>query len=133
MTVRTLSLLLLFVIGFGTSAGLVAALQPLAIRTGVSTPWLIPIAALLCYTATFFVGRRYILPARIAALSSRALVVLVILTAATMAFASGLLWLGQRFIRDVPAVVGLLVWFVTLWSATAALEQANRRQPRLPL
>jgi hypothetical protein len=129
MTIRTLSLLLLFVIAFGISAVLAAAVQPLAVRFGASTPWVIPVSAIVCYSATLFLGRRFILPLAFAHSPARALVMLIAVTGASMGLAYGLVWGMQMLVGGLPAVAGLAVWFGALWTALTVLELSARRRP----
>jgi hypothetical protein len=90
MTTRTFALLLLFVLALGLSAVLVAAIQPMAVRFDASTPWVVPLAAIVCYSATFFAGRHYILPFAVSHSAVRALATLVAVTVVSMGLAYGL-------------------------------------------
>jgi hypothetical protein len=122
MTTRTFALLLLFVLALGLSAVLVAAIQPMAVRFDASTPWVVPLAAIVCYSATFFAGRHYILPFAVSHSAVRALATLVAVTVVSMGLAYGLVRLTRMVVVGVPGVVALLIWFGALWLAVAAVH-----------
>jgi hypothetical protein len=132
MTHRTLSLLMLFVVAFGVSAVLVAVIQPVAVRFALSTPWLVPLVGIVCYCATFFGGRRYILPYELANSSLRAALALAALVSVSMMSVYGVFWFARPIVGGLPGPFALLLWFVTLWTAIYVLHRAPR-QRRLPL
>jgi hypothetical protein len=132
MTIRTASLLMLFVVAFGASAVLLAAIQPMAMRLDVSTPWLAPAIAVVCYSATLFWGRRYILPYQIAISAPQAWMTLVVLTVGSMALVYGVVWLARRYVVVIPGAAVAALWFTALWVAVQALHRTTRPS-RMPV
>lgn len=133
MSSRTLSLLLLFVIGLALTGLALAA--TVAAGAVVAGPWLVPFTAVICFTATLFAGRRFILPAGMAARTGSALGRILLVVAGSMTAAFGLMWLVQRAVgQPVPGPIpGVVVWFVALWLAVTALHRGgSRHAPRLP-
>ena len=128
MTARTLSLFLLFVIALGVSAVLVAAVQPMAVQFDASTPWSVPMIALVCYSVTLFAGRRHILPGWMSDAAGPAFAALIVITVGSMGLAYGLVRLAHTLIGAVPAGVALLIWFGTLWLGVGAAHRAGYGQ-----
>ena len=124
MTNRTASLLLLFVMSLIVTGVLlaltIAAMDRAALDMGVASgPWLAPIAAVVCQTSIFYVGRHHILPHALAAASARAAVVLIVVVTITMTLAVGSVWLLQQGVggRFEVRSVALPIWFALLWFA----------------
>jgi hypothetical protein len=136
MTNRTVSLLLLFVIGFLIS-GVVSALAiSLAARAELPTRiWIVPLILFVTYVTVFFSGRQYILPHEIASSSVRALLVIAGWIGTTMLLVGAAVWA----IRGTPLGVFLsagtmtLAWFLLLLGSGVALaNRAARRDRALP-
>jgi hypothetical protein len=132
MSTRTFSLLMLFLIALAVSALLVAMLQPLALRLELSTPWLVPLVGVLSYSATFFLGRRYILPGQIAHAPALAIGTVVLLTTLSLVLVWVIISLIQALGGGIPGGLALILWFVALWVAVGALHRTSRHQ-QLPL
>lgn len=123
MTPRTVSLLLLSVVGFAGSALVVAGIQRFGAGTGLASPLLMPLVAALCSTCTFFAGRRYILPPRIAGMAFPAMALLIGMTLMSMLMVYLVVWATRSLGAAVPSGVVLALWFFALWSLLSALHR----------
>jgi hypothetical protein len=123
MTPRTVSLLLLSVAALAMSALSVGALQRFALGGTLASPWMVPIMAALCYTATLFAGRRYILPRDLAASVGPSILLVAAMTSASLLFVYGVVWTTGRWVGGVPSGVVLALWFFALWSALGTLHR----------
>lgn len=129
MTIRALSLLLLFVAAFVFSGTLSAAGVSAANYFGWrASTWLVPLLLFVCNVTLFFLGRRFILPEHLVSSSGRALLLIGAWIGLTMVITGGAVWA----VRDTPLGVFLsggrimLAWFLLLLGSGALL--ARRRQ-----
>jgi hypothetical protein len=123
MTPRTMFLLLLSFIAFALSAVVVSGLQRVAMGTSLASAWMMPVLAGLCYTATFFVGRHHILPRRVAEAPLPALLLLIVMTLASMLFVYAVVSVVRQAGAPVPSGVVLALWFFVLWSVVGTLHR----------
>jgi hypothetical protein len=110
---------MLFVAALIASGTLMAIAVTAVEQRVASSAWLAPAVAALCYTTTFYFGRRYILPLGIAESSARSAITLLAMVVLTMAAALGAVWLMRLFAGRLVggAALTLTVWFVLLWLA----------------
>jgi len=128
MTPRTVSLLLLSVAALAMSALIVGALQRLALGSTMASPWMMPILALLCYSVTFFLGRRYLLPFEIAEMPGAAILLLTGMTFASLGFVYGVVLAARRFVDGLPGGVVLALWFLALWTCLSAVHHVVHKR-----
>ena len=127
MSNRTASLLMLFVAAvLVTGVVLAAALRSLQ-GTAIAGPWMPPAFAVLCFTTVFYVGRRHLLPYRLAASPGRAAATLAVLTSLTLAAALGVVFVLRSAVgsaAEVPSVT-LPLWFALLWLTLQRTRRAH--------
>lgn len=130
MTIRALSLLLLFVTAFVFSSTLSAVGVSAASFFGWSTRvWVVPLLLFVCNLTLFFLGRRFILPDHLVSPSGRALLLLAAWIGLTMLITGGVVWA----IRDTPLGAFLsggrimLAWFLLLLGSGTLLAHRGRR------
>lgn len=129
MTSRTASLLMLFVAALIATGVLLAVTVRVLEGSSASGPWLAPFIAVTCQATTLYLGRRFILPYRMAVSAARSAVTIVAMVASTMAIAAGVGWVVERTIGWVIAspVFTLALWFVLLWGAVSRQRNWNPR------
>ena len=127
MTPRTVSLLLLSLVALALSALTVGAFQRFAAGSALASPWVVPLFGVLCYTATFFAGRRYILPFEIARSPWPSIVLLAAITGGSLLVVSGIVRAARVVTDHVPGGVVIGLWFFALWSAVATLHRVVQK------
>ena len=125
MPIRATSFLLLWVMALGISAVAVAAVQPAAVATDLSSPWMVPLLAGLCYSVTFFLGRHYILPHRVARSSAQAGISVISVIGLSMALVYAIVWALRSSVGGMPGAAVLLLWFAVLWFALRVLDRSH--------
>jgi hypothetical protein len=120
---RTASLFMLSIMALGMTAVLVAAMQPAAVAIDPSTPWLVPLLGVICYSATFFLGRRHILPHGLASSATHAGLTIVALVLVSMALVYAMVWGLRSVVGGVPGPWTLVLWFAVLWLAVEVLHR----------
>lgn len=127
MSNRTVSLLMLFVVGVMSTGALSGPALRALTPAGEPGPWLAPLLAIGCCTATFFLGRRFVLPAATAEAPVRAAVTLLLLIGGSMLAAVVVVRSVRAVVGPVPGPAPLLVlWFAALWLGVAALHRFAR-------
>ena len=132
MSPRTISLLLLCIVAFGIAAVAVALTTATTRPADVLGPWRAPLLGLICATGVFFLGRHHILPREIAQSSRRALWLLTLISAGSIAAVWGVVLVVRPLIGLVPGPGVLVLWFGAMWWAVRAVHR-SATQPRLPL
>jgi hypothetical protein len=129
MTIRAVSLLLLFVAAFVFSATLSAfGVSAAAFLGWPANMWFVPAVLFICNVALFFVGRGYILPEHLASPPSRALLLIAAWIGVTMVVTAAAVWA----LRETPAaafVSGgriMLAWFFLLLASGSLLANHGR-------
>ena len=129
MTIRAVSLVLLFVAAFVFSATLSAVSVSAAAVLGWQTNvWFVPALLFACNVALFFGGRGYLLPEHLVSPASRALLLIAAWIGVTMLVTAGAVWA----LRDTPAgalVSGgriMLAWFLLLLASGTLLANQGR-------
>ena len=131
MSIRTASLLFLFVSALLIAGPLAGLMLRLADGSGAAGPWLALALAASCVSLTMFLGRKYILPIEMAD-SSMALPVVVLAAGATLAVALVAAWILWTLIgpRLPYGATRLGMWFAGLWLVVDTLHR-GREQGRL--
>jgi hypothetical protein len=128
MTSRTASLFFLFLAAVGSTSVLGGLGVAVLARMDAAGPWVIPAAAWICSSATFFLGRRYILPQGLARATTRAAFTSLLLTAVTLGTVAVAAWAFHRVGAQLAVPWMLGVWFVTLWIGVAVIDSHHRAQ-----
>ena len=124
MTIRTVSLLLLFVGALGMTGLLMAMMVSFFSGSRASGPWLAPALAVACQTAVLFLGRRYVLSGQRADSDGRIVLTLAFVVTLSLVGALAAVWLLQWVLGSSVqgAGVTLPLWFALLWLAVLRQE-----------
>ena len=117
MTNRTVSLLMLFAGALGAAGVLLAMLVSAVGGSGETSIWLAPAIAVTCQTTALFLGRRHILPHRLAEAAGRAGLALVFIVTLSLLGTLVVMRLLQMICGDVAdgRNLSLPLWFAFLW------------------
>lgn len=127
MTNRTASLLMLFAAALIVSGPLVGIVLRVVPGQVSGSAAIAPAVALLCFTAVFYFGRRFILPPDTHRSSLRALGTLFAILAVTMVVAFGIGWVLNAAIGGISiSVPAFVLWFAALWWVITMLNRRRR-------
>lgn len=115
MSQRDLSLVLLCILGVVLTGFVLSLATVVLAPSGRAGAWLLPVTAALCFMATLFAGRRYILP--VAATSAATVLLSLTLLVTSAMLATWLLMrVGQWMFGGVGGATPLLVtFFLLVW------------------
>ena len=125
MTTRSVSIVLLFFAALAATGLCLALMLSLAPTIGIAPGrWMLPVAALVAFTAVFFLGRDVVLPAPYARSALKALGVLTIWMAATIFMWQTVMWVLRPIMGAIGVSSGQL--FVLLGCLLVSVRMLER-------